>query len=285
MSYRFPAAALGLVSWLVLGAGLGLGPVGCGSSTTTESVPPLTGIAVRAETLTAGRGCGRGATQVFKYAVAVRGKFGNPDQVLASSVYDCFADGSFIDLPAAAPGTTSEYDLTVHVYNEAAYRAAGGDAAVRAAVESAAPPTTNPTWTTTCGAIQIQFVQALAVCQPLAVGAGGTTPAPAAVVLATSTFPGGEAGTLTCEVDYVTVRYRYSVAGAAPSAVVETPCVRLGAQGAEPVTISISPAVAPASYAFEVALLRGDGSVAGLATCTGATSPGLTSSAVCQPAR
>ena len=46
--------------------GVASGPIGCGSSGSADTLPPITGIVVRAETLTAGHGCGTSAQQVFK---------------------------------------------------------------------------------------------------------------------------------------------------------------------------------------------------------------------------
>jgi len=277
----FRIAAFGAVGAALLGAAL---LPACSGTSGTESVAPVTGITVRAETVTAGKGCGRGGTQVFKYGVVVLGR--NPatnllDAFVAGNVYDCFADGTFVDLPET--GGSFQYGVAVYAYNEAAYRAAGGDGPVRAAMRN--PTTiaaTNPTWSTKCDALQLELVQSLAVCDPLE-----PTPSPsgpASVVVATAAFQ-GEAGVLRCDSDYVHVVSRYSVNGGAPSVRAEAPCSKLTTKGVEPINIVVSPAVAPASYLFEVALLRGDGSAVGQTTCAAVTSPGLASSAVCQPVR
>ncbi|MDB5218099.1 MAG: hypothetical protein JWO86_6026 [Myxococcaceae bacterium] len=266
-------------------------PLACGSSATTAILAPITGITVRAEDVTVGLGCGPGNSQIFRYAVIVFGR--NPanltafDTYLAGQIYDCFSDGLLVNLPASAGST--DYHLQVYAYSAASYQAAT-DAKIRAAVLNPATlPATNPTFSTTCTATEIPEVQSLAVCEPLVVGAGavGVTPPPATIDLAAKSFAIGDGGTATCDVDYTTVRYRAtpSVSGAPGMAgdITNVPCSHLTANGVEPVTIAISPAVAPASYLIEVALLRADGSALGQTTCSADTSPGLTSSAVCQP--
>jgi hypothetical protein len=261
-----------------------VGVVACSGTSGSDTVVPITGVTVRAETLTDGRGCGREATQVFKYAAVVLGK--NPsggafDTLVAGNVFDCFSDGQFVELPAS--GGSFEYSIQIYAYNEAAFVAAG-EAQVRDAVRNPTNlPRTNPTFTTTCSAVQLELVQSLAVCQPLVVGVSGVgaQPAPATVVLGATTFPGPEGGVVTCETDYTSVRFR-SIVGGVTSEITEARCATLS-PGLQPYTITISPAAAPASYVIEVALLRGDGTVLGQTTCGAETSPGLTSTAVCKP--
>ncbi len=253
--------------------------IGCSSTGTSDSLSPITGISVRAETLIAGRGCGRGPTQVFKYAVAVFGR--NPgdlsklDTWLAGGVYDCFTDAQFVNLPSS--GGSFDYALQVFAYNEAAYRAAGDAEVKAAALNPSNLPRTNPTLTTTCTAQELEFAQSLAVCQPLALGAGGVgAPAsPASVVFSAASFATATGGTLVCDASYTSVRYRADANGA-PGVTTDARCNT---------TITLSPAVAPASYVIQVALLRADGTVAGETTCGAETSPGLASSATCQPLR
>lgn len=290
--------------------GVAVGPAACGSTSGTDALPPITGIVVRAETLTSGHGCGPKATQVFKYVALVFGA--NPaapdvrDELLAANVYDCFADGQFVELPLSAG--SAQYALQIYVYNSAAYAAAGGDAGIkgitgrltalraavaadggapeRAAVKAAlaALPATNPTYSTTCDAAQFPDVQSLAVCQPLAAGTGGvgTSTTPATAVLSAGSFPVADGGVVTCDDQYASVRYRYGTGGTFTEPT-DARCSRLTDKGLEPFVITVSPAVAPATYAFEVALLRSDGSLLGTSSCTAETSPGLTSSAVCKP--
>lgn len=263
-------------------------PLACGSSDTTATLVPITGITVRAETLTADLGCGPANSQIFKYAVVVFGKNPNGlgvfDTYLASNVYDCFSDGLFVDLPTS--GGVTDYSLQIYAYSAPSYQAAGGDATVRAAVlNPTALPATNPTYTTTCTATEIGDVQALALCKPLSLGASavGAALPPATVTLGAGSFPHGDSGTASCDGEYATVRYRATPMGGTAGPITDVRCSHLTANGVEPVTIAISPAVAPSRYLIEVALLRSDDSVFGQTTCTADTSPGLSSSAVCQP--
>lgn len=178
-----------------------LGAIAC-SGTSSTSVQPTTGILVRAETLTTGRGCGRSPSNLFKYAIVVFGyDSGDPlattsyTRPVAANVFDCFTDGTFIEL-APVEGN-SRYRLEVYAYNEPAFTAA------RAAIESAGTnraklrDETAPTWTTECTATQQRDVQALALCAPLAPGLTGLGGAVAAtrITLGTTRFqlPDGRA--------------------------------------------------------------------------------------------
>jgi len=261
----------------------------CGSGTATATLVPITGITVRAETLTANLGCGPGGSQIFKYAVVVFGRnpnaFNTFDVYIASNVYDCFSDGQFINLPPSA-GVT-DYQLQVFAYTAVSYQAAGGDAAVRvAAANPVSLPATNPTYTTKCTATEIGDVQALAACDPLSAGVGAVAPdggAPATITLSLAHFARGDAGTASCDGEYATVRYRATPEGGPLGTTTDVRCSHVTANGVEPVTLAISPAVAPASYQIQIALLRDDGSEVGQTVCTAQTNPGLTSSAVCPP--
>lgn len=281
-----PTPLLSIVAAALVGGAAVL--LACGSSDTTAALVPITGITVRAETLTADLGCGRGGSQIFKYAVVVFGKnpngLGTFDTYIASNVYDCFSDGQFVNLPPS--GGVTDYMLQVFAYSAQSYQAAGGDAAVRAAVLNPSTlPATNPTYSTTCTATEVGDVQALAACKPLSLGASAvtTSPAPATVTLDAGHFPHGDGGTASCDGEYATVRYRATPSGGLAGPITDVRCSHLTAKGVEPVLITIAPAVAPSRYRIEVALLRDDGSVFGQTTCAADTSPGLTTSAVCQP--
>ena len=251
--------------------------LGCGSTSASDALTPITGIAVRAETLTAGRGCGRAPTQIFKYAVAVFGR--NPadtsklDLLVASGVYDCFTDAQFVNVPSSAG--SFDYALQVFAYNEAAFGKAG-EANVKAAAQNPTTlPQTNPTLTTTCTAQELDQVQSLAVCQAPVAGTGGVglPSQPASIDLPVASFTTAAGGTVVCDASYTTVRYRADANGT-PGTATDVRCNA---------TVSISPAVAPASYAIQVALLRVDGTVVGETTCGADTSAGLKSVATCPP--
>ena len=288
------ALKIALLQGVVLLAA-GAAGAACGSGGGADSLPPITGVVVRAESLTTGRGCGRGAEQVFKYAAVLvgRGDNGLFDRFIAGNVYDCFADGLFVDLPAS--GGAFEYRVQIFAYNEAAFLPASSEVAAKAQTVTGLR-TTSPTYTTTCNAVQLDLVQTLAVCKPLSLGTGGvdTTPVPttpAQVDLSTASFPGPDGGVLRCDVDYAVVRSRFSVVvGGKRSALsepIETRCGIFDDMGKPAfATISVASATAPAHYDFDVALLGTGGSaggvVRGMTTCSAETSPGLTSSAVCK---
>jgi hypothetical protein len=265
----------------------GAAGLGCGSSAATTILVPITGVTVRAESITGGLGCGRGSTQIFKYAVVVFGPnpmaigaLGSFDTPLASNVFDCFSDGLFVNLPATAGST--DYKLSVYAYSAQAYEAAT-DAKIRAALagtDAATLAATSPTFTTTCSATEIPDVQSLAACQPLVAGAGGVgAPVmPATVTLSAASFAAGDGGTATCDIHYATVRYRAKPSQGDAGAITDVACGQVPATG-----IAITPVVAPTTYTIEVALLRADGNAFGQTTCSADTSPGLISSAVCRP--
>lgn len=185
-------------------AALPLASVVACSGSSSQSLPPTTGILIRAETLTAGHGCGKSTTQLFKYAVVVFGYDGSGDErdpasytrPITSNLFDCFTDGAFISLPATASNAT--FRLEVYAYNESAYTAS------RTAIDGAGTSTsvwhtTEPTWTTECTATQQEKVQALASCNTLAPGLSGLggTVGVTQITLATARFalPDGRAAT------------------------------------------------------------------------------------------
>lgn len=283
---------------------------GCGSTGTTDIIPPITGVVVRAEPLSSGRGCGTAPGQLFKYTVLVFGL--NPadqdkpqaeqrrDEFVAGNIYDCFTDGAFVDLPTLPVPGGSIYAMEVYAYNRPAYVAAlgtglettlrrlqdnrvalladGGGAQQRSAIEAdlKALRATKPTYSTTCSAEQLGLVQSVAVCKQPQLNAD-----PASVELRLATFTKGGT-TVACDDQYVSVRVTYTVGGVR-SAPTEKRCSTLTAGGLVPETVTISPAQAPASYVFDVTLLRSDGAAIGSTTCGAETSPGLTSVAGCKP--
>lgn len=290
--------------------------VACSGSGSSTGIPPITGIVIRAETLTAGRGCGRAPTQLFKYTAIVYGYTGGPVDVKGSyrtpvtaGVYDCFADGTFVELPAT--GGSSTFRLEVFAYTEAAYLAA------QATIEGAgtngdALRTTNPTWTTVCTATQLRDVQALAVCDPLVSGL-----APSTVILRTGVFSrasggatlcirslndggidggadasdagdasddgsadagvdGGDAGSdagPTNALTFATVRIAASSNGAAVA----------NADVACPDTFEIPNAVAGATYDLDVTLLDETAALVGSTKCSAQAVAGVETAAVCAP--
>jgi hypothetical protein len=296
--------------WWLLAATVIAGFVACSGSGSTTGIPPITGIVIRAETLTTGRGCGQGPDQLFKYAAIVYGYTEGPVDVKGSyrtavtaGVYDCFADGTFVELPET--GGSFTYRLEVFAYSEPAYNAA------RATIEGAgtngdAYRSANPTWTTVCTATQQANVQALAVCDPLVSGI-----APATVILRTGAFSrasgvisvcarsiidggldggdggdaeadsgdldagdaGGDAGTST-GINFVTVRVTARANG---SQVVPDTSV------ACPDTFVIPNATPGAAYEMDVTLLDGIGASVGTTKCAAQAVAGTETAATCTP--
>lgn len=173
---------VGLCGILGLSAAAGAAATvaGCDSTSTEPLIVPITGITVRAETLTAAVGCGTAPSQIFKYAVVVfgvnEGEATNLDiplnqkkydQFVAANVYDCFTDGTFVNLPVI--NGLSVYGVEVIAFDQPAYVAAGGDALIGPVVagDLALLRSKQATYTTTCSAEQLVDVQSLAVCKPL----------------------------------------------------------------------------------------------------------------------
>jgi len=288
----------------------------CSGSESTSGIPPITGITIRAETLTTGRGCGRGPTQLFKYAAVVYGYTnGLPNDrtsyqtALTAGVYDCFADGTFVELPAVSGSFT--YRLEVYAFTAPAYDAAA------LAIETAGTNAetlrgTKPTWTTVCIATQQRDVQSLAICDPLtatinetrivlptgafsrADGRVSTCVRTATVDAGTDASDGGDGATdadagdndagadaadagdggLPEGLGYVTVRATARVNDMVPAAPAEIPC---------PDTFTVHDAVPAAHYAIDVVLLDESGATVGTTTCTADTQDGKESSATCAP--
>lgn len=283
----------------------------CSGTGSSSSFFTITGIVVRAETLTTGRGCGVSPEQLFRYAVVVYGK--NPtdegfDIPIAGNVYDCFTDGTFVRLPEI--NGSFRYRLEVRAFNRPDYEAAR---ATLAALPSIAPPiaddagitpvvgspavdafrATSATWTTECHATQLESVQSLAVCAPLAGATDG-----AQVVLETREFALEEGGVARCanaadagtdaeadadvdggagDVTFTIVRARARTsssvdAGAPQDVTCPTPYVE--SFGSEPQLVTI-----------DAVLLSAGGAEVGRTTCTAETSAGATVTARCDPVR
>lgn len=165
-----------------------LGAAAC-TDTVSGGILPTTGILIRAETLTTGKGCGVGPTQVFKYVIVVyRYTDGDPKNrnsyrtFQASNLFDCYVDGEFVSLPSNVGNNI--FRLEVFAFNQASYLASQTaiDSAIRSTNDS--DPTNDqassdpfkssvPTWTTECTATQSNEVETLAQCDVLSPGLGG----------------------------------------------------------------------------------------------------------------
>jgi hypothetical protein len=148
---------------------IALGAAACTTSTTTTVYTPITGIQIPSATIVSGYGCGAGADQVYRYAAVISAPVGDAatSSVLASSVFPCFSDGVFSNLPVS---TTSAFSVAIYAFNQASFPTAldctsspcpGDDAGAVAAAIAAA------NWTTTCTGTEIAGVTAIATCPPL----------------------------------------------------------------------------------------------------------------------
>ncbi len=250
----------------ILGAALAavLGAVAaCSNTNTAAGITPPTGILVRSENLVAGKGCGTGPAQVFKFAAVVQNDDG---AMLAGATYDCFADGSFQNLPPSSNGSF-HYKLHIFAYDKPTYTASApaieagaGDANRLAALPS--------TWTTTCDATEQADVEVSALCAPLT-----PTPAtgPGSVRVPTDTFAAaGDAGTLACGTNFTTVQGVTSDdAGATSSVECPAPLLFGGFTAETPFTTTVR--------------LLFAGAPVGTTTCRATARPGTEVVATCDP--
>jgi hypothetical protein len=299
------AAFLGAVFLAVLA-----GFAACAGTGGSSSFTVRTGVIIRAESLTTGRGCGPNPGQVFKYAAVIFGqsKGGGFRVPITGNVYDCFADGAFLELPLV--NGSNQYRLEIRAFNRAAFddareKLAGltnlpgpkdagfADDPQGSSPELEAFESTVATWTTTCTATQLPAVQSLAVCDGL------EAPGPSRVIVATMSFPLEEGGIAACatppdagadagadasdaggaQVTFSVVRARTrtssSDGGASPQRDVACP---------EPFVETFPPE--PQNVTIDVVLLGGAaGGEVGRTTCTGETRPGVTVAAKCDPVR
>jgi hypothetical protein len=257
-----------LLAWLLLLLVL-LGA--CSGTTAVGGLTPVTGIIIRADSLVSGHGCGRGPGQVYKYVAVVVNADGTP---VAGAVYDCFADGAFVNLgPSDAGSLDFTVDIFAYSYDAYCKQDGCGDAGVpgqpgaieNAAGSPAALQSLSPTWTTTCRATQQLNIEVLAVCDPFP----GLS-----ITLRTAVFGTG----LSCGGKYRFVKVLYAAKDAATGATTpgnlgETKC---------PEDVVLSDPIAPATYTFDVVLKAADdATVVGTTTCTATTIPGVPATATC----
>lgn len=141
------------------------------ATTGTPITSPITGIIVIADLLIGDLGCGTKAGQVYKYAAVVIDADGVP---VAAETYDCFADGTFVNLNPSDSGSLS-FTVQIFAYDQSAYLARQkdieGDVALVNSPGSNGPvnlfPSVPSTWKTICEATQQSQVEVLAVCAPL----------------------------------------------------------------------------------------------------------------------
>jgi len=200
-------------SFLVLA--MGALAVACTDSSVIVGISPITGIQVRSDVIIAGKGCGTGPTQVYKYVAVVTDQDG---VVRAAATYDCFSDGLFQSLPHADSGLYNfDFSVDVYAFNAADFNGeaaphlgcdglpAGGTIALGDVVGGVLNcPTSrywtgqnlNFTWSTSCTTTQQPGVEVVAVCEPLhSPGTDGF------LVLPTDVFPKQGGGTYACGPD------------------------------------------------------------------------------------
>lgn len=161
---------------------------GCPGTTTPVLYTPFTGIVIHASDVVAGHGCGQGAGQVYRYAVIVSyaapegGAVGGP---LYASVFDCFEDGVFENLPPTEAGA-QQFSLQVLAYTKAGFPAglecpggvdpSGNPCNLEIDRTFAAMFAGDAQWQTTCTATQQQGAPVVAVCEPVEPTDAGATP-------------------------------------------------------------------------------------------------------------
>ena len=113
-------------------------------------------------------------------------------RLVAAQIYDCFADGTFVNLTGTGGDASDALVFTVQIYawNQQSYTAnyaaiASNVTTVNAAAAAdggyiADPFLATPaTWTTSCEATQTTNIEQVAVCQPLVPEATAQPPTPA----------------------------------------------------------------------------------------------------------
>jgi hypothetical protein len=162
---RAPATAAMACSFIAI--------AGCTTSGPATAYTPITGIQILAAEIVAGRGCGRGMGQVYKYAavVAQTGDGGVPTRTLTSGVFDCFADAIFSNLQPL-DGGAPVFEVSIYAYDNDSFPGAldcpqsvapcpGDDASAVLPWEQAA------NWTAICTVSQSQGITTVASCPPL----------------------------------------------------------------------------------------------------------------------
>lgn len=134
------------------------------SSSTTATVPPVTGLEVRAEEALEGLGCGRGSNEAFRWGGVIRAA--GSESPLAANVVDCFADLVFHALPPT-DAAVDRYRIDLVAFRESDWNAL--DPALQADLVSGkaeAFARATATWRTTCEGVQEQGFRREATCVP-----------------------------------------------------------------------------------------------------------------------
>jgi hypothetical protein len=181
---------------------------------------------------------------------------------VAGGVFDCFADGAFVQL---LPGPANSLSFTVNIaaFSKEAYLAQNSGGAIdQAATDWNHLQTYHATYRTSCSATQQQDVEVLAVCAPLSA---------ASVRVDTTKFSLNGGGTLGCG-QYGNVNARYH-AGADADEIAKVTC---------PAPLVVTPAKAPATYDLSLQLLDSKSAApVGTVHCSAKTTPGVETTAAC----
>jgi hypothetical protein len=255
---------------------------GCPNGDSGLVYTPITGIKVEASTLVAGYGCGRGAGQVFRYAVVLTyDDEAGPQSVPAySGVFDCYTDAIFSNLQADDSGSLSFY-LNVYAYDQASYPAALDDLAFADDAGAVEQVAAAANWTTTCTATQQSGISAVALCQPLEPAGGvldaggpdadsGTTEA-GSIVVDTHGFVLPEGGAITCGATPDSGAIGFDSVTASYGQTTTVTC---------PAPIRIAPDTPGAAYAIALGMNRADAQVA-TAQCSATAVAGQAVQATC----
>ena len=263
--------------------------VGCPTTATTTTYTPITGILIQASTVTAGRGCGTGDDQVYRYAVTLAYS-SSPNAPFLSNVFECFADGLFSNLPASDSGSDS-FIVTIYAFNQASFPPVINPCEPQNSCPAEAPSqvieeASEANWTTICSAEQIAGVSSLAVCPALeppdAGGDATTTPQAEA-----GAPEGGDAGVTAITVDthgFGTLRcgspmgfdtvdglFHTSIDGGPGGMIPAVPC---------PAPLVLAPVLPDVEYIIEAHANRAGTTVA-TSTCTATAVAGMTTQAIC----
>jgi hypothetical protein len=154
------------------------GAVACTTASATTVYTPVTGIQIPSATVVAGFGCGTSADQVYRYAAVISTSVGDAaPSVLASSVFACFADGIFSNLPITT--TDQTFTVAIYAYDQASFPPSLDCTSSPCPGDEAGTVdewTGSASWTTTCTGMEVAGITTLATCQPLKPTASASTP-------------------------------------------------------------------------------------------------------------
>ncbi len=142
-----------------------VGATACATTTASTSVPPVTGVLVRADELTAKYGCGRNAGQVFRYVATV---VDTNQTNIAGQVVDCFADAWFVNLPPAADSGSTSYGIAIFAFDEPTFTALNANGLIDASASNlVSMQQIKANYSAKCTATQSENVQTIASCEAL----------------------------------------------------------------------------------------------------------------------